>query len=104
MQSVVKDLNHGLHRVHGCCAAARTSEHAKHNPFRSVHSVHSVVKDLNHGLHRVHGNLHNGTTGTAIEGSTQNPANVGMTTVTYNLDLTASPSGYDIREIRLFSG
>jgi len=49
-------------------------------------------------------NLRNGTTGTAQEQSTQNPAHIGMTNVTYNLDLTASPSGYDIKEIRLFSG
>jgi adhesin/invasin len=49
-------------------------------------------------------NLRNGTTGTAQEGSAENPAAVGMTTVTYSLDLTASPSGYDIREILLFSG
>ncbi|MCX6873874.1 MAG: Ig-like domain-containing protein [Verrucomicrobia bacterium] len=49
-------------------------------------------------------NLRNGTTGTAHENSTQNPASAGMTALTYNLDLTTSPSGYDIREIRLFSG
>ena len=49
-------------------------------------------------------NLRNGTTGTAQEGSAQNPAAAGMTAVTYNLDLTASPLGYDIMEIRLFSG
>ncbi|MCX6872981.1 MAG: Ig-like domain-containing protein [Verrucomicrobia bacterium] len=48
--------------------------------------------------------VRNGTTGTAKEESTQNPASVGLHDVIYNLDLTASPVGYDIKEIRLFSG
>lgn len=46
----------------------------------------------------------NGTTGTAMENSAQNPANTELSAVTYNLNLTDSPLGYDITEIRLFSG
>jgi len=46
----------------------------------------------------------NGTTGTALENSTQDPAATELSTLTYNLNLTAAPRGYDITEIRLFSG
>jgi hypothetical protein len=46
----------------------------------------------------------NGTTGTAMENSTQDSAATQLATVTYQLDMTASSGGYDITEIRLFSG
>ena len=46
----------------------------------------------------------NGTTGTAQESTEPNLANLGLVNVTYNLNLTDSPRGYDITEIRLFSG
>jgi len=46
----------------------------------------------------------NGTTGTAMENSTQDTAATQLAMVTYNLNLTAAPRGYDITEIRLFSG
>ena len=50
-------------------------------------------------------NLRNGTTGTAGEATTTNPSVVFTNpSVTYDLDLAASPQGYNIQEIRLFSG
>jgi hypothetical protein len=50
-------------------------------------------------------NVRNGTTGTAQNNATPDPAKVwGQDTTTYEFDLAASPQGYDIDEIRLFSG
>jgi len=50
-------------------------------------------------------NLRNGSTGTAGETTATNPAAVFTNpSTTYNLNLAASPQGYNIQEIRLFSG
>lgn len=50
-------------------------------------------------------NVRNGTTGTSAENTGANPAVVwGNSSTTYNLDVVAAPLGYDISEIRLFSG
>lgn len=49
--------------------------------------------------------IRNGSTGTAQENSGTNPASVWNNgTTTYFLNTTARPNGYDIQEIRLFSG
>jgi len=51
------------------------------------------------------GNVRNGTTGTAQENSGTNPASVwGQTTTTYNLNTVINTLGYDINEVRVFSG
>lgn len=49
--------------------------------------------------------VRNGSTGAAHENSGSNPAQVwGQATTTYNLDVSVNTFGYDISEIRLFSG
>jgi hypothetical protein len=49
--------------------------------------------------------VRNGTTGTAHNTTAPNPAIVwGQGTTTYNFDVTTNTLGYDIAEIRLFSG
>ncbi len=49
--------------------------------------------------------VRNGTTGTAQENVQPNPAQIwGQAATTYNLDTTVAREGYDITEIRLFSG
>lgn len=54
------------------------------------------------------GLVRNGTTGTAKENTAENPAKQwkvgGSETVTYNLDVSTNPFGYNIEEIRVFSG
>ena len=50
-------------------------------------------------------NVRNGTTGTAANTVAPDPANAwGNVTTTYNLDITTNTLGYNISEIRLFSG
>jgi hypothetical protein len=50
-------------------------------------------------------NLLNGTTGTASENTVGNPASAAYSATTFfNLDITVNTLGYDITDIRLFSG
>jgi PEP-CTERM motif len=52
-------------------------------------------------------NLRNGTTGTANDSAEPNPANVGPSgsyTTTFDLDVSTNTYGYNIDEIRVFSG
>jgi hypothetical protein len=49
--------------------------------------------------------VRNGTTGTAHENTVSNPPSAwGQLTTTYTLDVTANTLGYDINELRVFSG
>jgi hypothetical protein len=69
----------------------------------AVSSVNPIPGGVTGGLTDV--SMFNGTTGQAGENSGQNPANVAASgTYTYNLNTVASPAGYEISEVDIFTG